>query len=139
MHNPLSECLPKNILPRIIYKGKKIGSYFTIKDKIDNKHLSGIVYGFNVPQMEVNVIHYVGETNVRNETRMYQHTFTDKESAIYQHSQQYNYTALPSNFSILAKGYPKWKDRKICEALFVRDHKPFLNRQKISYKLELFS
>ena len=66
----LRECLPQNVVPRLIYKGKKLGSFFTIKDKIDSKHISGIVYGFNVPHMEVNVIHYVGEINVRNETRM---------------------------------------------------------------------
>ena len=91
-----------------------MGSFFPIKDRVDNKHLSGIVYGFNVPGMEANRNHYIGETNVRHETRMYQHAFTDKESAIYKHSQNCNYTAPPSKFSILAKGYHIWKDRKIC-------------------------
>ena len=70
---------------------------------------------------------------------MYQHAHTDKNSAVYLHSHEHEYNAEPSNFSILAKGYPKWKDRKICEALFVKDHKPFLNRRKDSHKLELFT
>ena len=45
----------------------------------------------------------------------------------------------PSNFTILANGYHNWLDRRLCEALFVRDHKPFLNKQKNSHKLELFT
>ena len=36
------------------------------------------MYGFNIPYIEVNGNHYIGETNVRNETCMYQHAFTDK-------------------------------------------------------------
>ena len=101
--------------------------------------MSDIVYGFNVPILENNINHYIGETKVRNENRMYQHAYTDKISAVYQHSHENNYIAEPPNFGILAKGYPNCKDRKICEALFVKDHKPFLNKQKVSYKLELFS
>ena len=134
----LSENLPVNVIPRFIFKGKKLGSFFPIKDKISIKHLSGIIYGFNVPVLDDDKYHYIGENKVRHETRTYQHTYTDKNSAIYQHSHEQNYTADPSNFTILAKGYPIWIDRRICEALFVKDHKPFLNRQKQSHKLELF-
>ena len=77
--------------------------------------------------------------NGGNETRMYQYAYTDKQSAIYKHSREGNYAVDPSNFQILAKGYQNWKDRKICEALFVKDYKPFLNKQKDSHKLELFT
>ena len=135
----LSEYLPENIFPRFIQKGKKLGTYFQVKDKISIKHLSGIVYGFNVPIFENDVNHYIGETKVRHETWMYQHAYTDSKSAIFRHSHDNNYTADPSNFTILAKGYVNWKDRKICEALFVKDQKPILNKQKDSHKLELFT
>ena len=134
----LSENLSEMVIPRFIFKGKKLGSFFPIKDKIDSKHLSGIIYGFNVPVLDDDKYHYIGETKVRHETRMYQHTYSDKNSAVYQHSHEQNYIADTSNFTILAKGYPNWIDRRICEALFVKDHKPFLNRQKVSHKLELF-
>ena len=134
----LSENLPEMVIPRFIFKGKKLGSFFPIKDKINIKHLSGIIYGFNVPVLDDDKYHYIGETKVRHETRMYQHTYIDKTSAVYQHSHEQNYIADSSNFTILAKGYPNWIDRRICEALFVKDHKPFLNRQKVSHKLELF-
>ena len=82
---------------------------------------------------------YVGETSVRFETRCYQHAYTDKKSSIYKHSHEHNYLAAPSYFSVLANGYDKWLDRKLCEALFVKDYKPVLNAQKNSHKLHLFS
>ena len=135
----LSTSLPKNVVPRIIYKGKKLGSFFPIKDQVSVNHKSDIVYGYHVPGMETNTYHYVGETSVRHETRMHEHAHTDRSSAIYKHSHEHNYIASPSNFSIVANGYHKWLDRRLCEALFARDHKPFLNKQKNSHKLELFT
>ena len=135
----LCSSLPKNVIPRIIYKGKKLGSFFPVKDTVSDFHKSNIVYGYQVPNMETVSYHYIGECKVRHETRMYEHAKTDKNSAIYKHSQEHNYVASPSNFSILANGYHNWLDRRLCEALFVRDYKPFLNRQKNSHKLELFT
>ena len=111
----------------------------TIRDKIITKLLFGIVYGSNVPTLEDNVFHYVGETKVRHETRTYQHAYIDKNSAVYQHSHEQNFTVDLSNFTSLAKEYPIWINRRICEALFVKDHNPFLNRQKESHKLERFA
>ena len=83
--------------------------------------------------------HYIGETRVRHKTRNHEHSQTDRNSAIYRHSRENGYVPESSNFSILAKGYPNWQDRKICEALFINDHKPILNKQMDSYKLQLFS
>ena len=135
----LSSSLPKNVIPRIIYKGKKLGSFFPTKDKVSDIHKSDIVYGYQVPTMETDSYHYIGECKVRHETRMYEHAHTDKNSAIYKYSHEHNYIPSPSDFSILANGYHTWLDRRLCEALFVRDYKPFLNRQKNSHKLELFT
>ena len=116
----------------------KVYNYFTFGNGI--KHLSGIVYGFNGPTLEDNVFHYAGETKVRHETRTYQHAlYADKNSAVYRHSHEQNYTVDPSNFTILAKGYPIWINRRICEALFVKDHNPSLNRQEESHTLELYA
>ena len=135
----LTSILPKNVVPRMVYQGKKLASFFPIKDKVSSIHSSDLVYGYHVPGKETESYHYIGETSVRHETRVYQHGYTDKKSAIYKHSHEHDYVAAPSNFSILASGYHKWFDRKLCEALFVRDHKPFLNIQKNSHKLELFT
>ena len=114
------------------YVGTPLGWYQYVN------HMSGIVYGFSAPILDSNVLHYVGETKVRHETRIHQHAHTDTNSAVYQHAHEQGYVVDPTNFKILAKGYSNWKDRKICEALFVKDHKPFLNKQKDSHKLELF-
>ena len=135
----VAEVVPERVVPRFIFKGRKLGSFFSTKDKVNEKHLSKIVYGFNVHTMESNINHYIGETRVRHETRIYEHLLTDKNSAVYQHSREHGYTADPSNFKILATGYNEWKDRVICEALFVKDGKPLLNKQKQSHKLGLFN
>ena len=70
---------------------------------------------------------------------MYLHAYTDPNSSILKHSRDNSYIADPSNFTVLAKGYANWKDQKICEALFIKDPKPILNKHKDSHKLELFT
>ena len=136
--NVLSSFLPENVIPRFIFKGQKLGSFFPLKDKIDERHKSGVIYGYQIPNDNTNAYHYIGETSVRLETRIHEHTRTDKNSAIYKHAQENNYTASQSDFSVLAQGYNKWLDRKLCESLFIKDNKPILNAQKNSYNLELF-
>ena len=131
--------LPKNVIPRFIYKGKKLGTFFPVKDKVDDKHRSNLIYGYHIPGKETETYHYIGMTKVRHETRIYEHSVTDKTSAIYRHKEEHNYIPHPSNFSILAHGYYAWLDRRICEALFAKDYKPFLNKQKNTHKLELFA
>ena len=135
----LSSSLPKHVIPRYIYKGRKLGSFFPIKDKVTDIHKSDLVYGYRIPDTRTDSYDYIGESKVRHETRIYEHSYTDKNSSIYKHSQDNNYVASPSNFCILASGYDSWIDRRLCEALFVRDYKPTLNVQKNSHKLELFS
>ena len=44
-----------------------------------------------------------------------------------------------SNFKILEKGYAKNVDRKIAEALYIKEFKPKLNEQVKSFKLHLFN
>ena len=135
----LKSSLPDNVIPRFIYKGKKLGAFFPIKDKIDDKHRSNLIYGYHIPGRETETFHYIGMTKVRHETRVYEHINTDKNSAIYQHKEEHNYTPVPSNFRILDQGYNAWLDRRICESLYARDYKPFLNKQKNTHKLELFT
>ena len=118
---------------------KKIGSYFPIKDKLDDKHRSNLIYGYHIPGRETEKYHYIGMTKVRHETRISEHINTDKNSAIYQHKEEHNYTPDPSNFDIIATGYNAWLDRRICESLYARDYQPILNKQKNTHKLELFT
>ena len=126
-------------MPRFIYKGRKLGSFFPIKDKVDTKHKSGIVYGYQAPGADDNTYQYIGETSVRFESRIDEHSRTDKNSSIYKHSQQNNYVASSNNFCVLANGYNNRVDRKLCEALYIKNHKPILNTQQESQRLQLFN
>ena len=135
--NTLRESLPRNVQPRIIFKGKKLGSYFRIKDKVPVEHESNLVYAFK-PEAE-NVPDYVGETKVRMGTRVYEHINTDKASSVYKHKVNNNLEISEDDFEIIDRGFPKTLDRKLAEAIYVKELDPVLNRQKATYKLLLFN
>ena len=78
-------------------------------------------------------------TNVRYETRTHEHCHTDKTSAVYKHLQSHNKSGSDLDFSILETGFCKELDRRIAEALFTKERDPILNKQKKTYKLELFN
>ena len=133
----LRNILPSEVKPRIIFKGKKLGSFFSCKDKVKKEHLSNLVYGFKSEGS--NTINYVGETNVRFGARMHEHAVTDKNSAIYKNSNLGNREATENDFVILERNYSYKINRKIAEALFIKQHKPVLNEQVKSFKLQLFN
>ena len=114
-------------MPRFVYTGKKLGSLFPIKDKVDDKHRSNLIYGYHIPGRETETYHYIGMTKVRHETRIFEHINTDKNSAIYQHKEAHEYTPDPSNFDIIALGYNGWLDRRICNSLYSSDFHPIFN------------
>ena len=127
----LRNLLPINVKPRFIYKGKKTGSFFRVKDDIKLDHQSDLVYGYTHG--------YVGETGVRFGTRKYEHANTDKKSSIYKYSKANNILVQDSDFDVLSRGYNNIRDRKIAEALFIKKLKPKLNEQVYSHKLKLFN
>ena len=68
------------------------------------------------------------------------HAGTVKQSEILKHTQKTKHPrAKEEGFEILATNYPNRTKRKLAEAMFIRDLKPTLNRQKDSYKLHLFA
>ena len=134
----LRQALPKNVKPRVTYKGTKLGSFFSVKDKVDKRHQTNLVYGYK-PKGESELKNgYIGETNVRNETRNHEHA-VDKKSSIYKNAQTKNIEVSDEDFFILERGFPKYRDRKIAEALYIKDYNPVLNGQQYSYKLKLFN
>ena len=74
----LREVLPKNIISRFIYKRTKLGLFFSVKDKVDVTHLSGLIEAFT-PKNKSEV-DYVGETNVRWGRRTDEHARWDTNS-----------------------------------------------------------
>ena len=137
LKNTLSNMLPNIIKPRFIYKGTKIGSFFSVKDKIDKAHRSDLVYGYT--EKEESDLGYVGETNVRIERREQEHAKWDTSSAIYKKSVEKKISVTSDDFKVLESGFSKSIDRKIAEALYIKDFRPVLNGQKVSYKLKLFN
>ena len=135
----VNKLLPTNVKPKFTYKGKKLGSFFRIKDKINKDHLSNLVYGYSVEDSGPGKPDYVGETRVRFGARVHEHIATDRESSVFKYNEHNKTVGNKDNFVILEMGYNKTIDRKIAEALYVKEHKPFLNEQKDSYKLKLFN
>ena len=134
----ICKSLPKEVKPRCTFKGKKIGSFFTLKDPIKREHKTNLVYGFSNSDNPKQV-QYVGETNVRFETRCHEHSSTDKQSSIYKYVTDNNYAINQDDFKVLESGYNKVYDRKIAEAIYIKETKPPLNLQTRSYELKLFN
>ena len=103
------------------------------------EHETNLVYAFKPTNGTEKKTEYVGETKVRYGTRTDEHINTDKESSVYKHKVSNNLVISDSDFEILDKGFPKSLDRKLAEALYVKELDPILNRQKKSYTLILFN
>ena len=82
---------------------------------------------------------YVGETGVRYGQRTHEHCETDKKSAVFKFCSQNQVRATKEDFHILDSGYSNKLNRKLAEALYIKERKPVLNEQKTSYKLCLFN
>lgn len=137
--NYLRNMLPSEVKPRFIFKGTKLGSFFSVKDKVERIHQTQLVYGYT-PQGGTHLKEgYIGETNVRFGRRTDEHEKWDKASSIYKHSKKKNVKVAHEDFVILERGYPKNWDRKIAESLYIKDYDPVLNEQKLSYTLKLFN
>ena len=135
----INRTVPPGVKPRFTYKGKKLGSFFRVKDKVKEDHQSNLIYGYSTENNEPFKPDYIGETRVRYETRVHEHTVSDKQSSIFKYNKNLKAQGNKDNFVILETGYNKNFDRKIAEALYIKQYKPFLNEQLDSYKLKLFN
>ena len=133
--NKLSSVIPTNVKPRFAYKGKKLGSFFRVKDPVSLQHQTDCVYSFTPNDDPA----YVGETKVRFGTRTHEHCFTDKKSAVFKFKEANRMDITPEDFQIIDRGYSKTLDRKLAEALHIKDLNPPLNEQVKSYRLCLFN
>ena len=133
--NALSKALPADVKPRFAYKGRKIGSFFRVKDPVPEEHESNLVYAFRKNEETK----YVGETKVRYGTRQHEHGHTDKKSAIFKFKERNRLDISSEDFEILEKGYPNTVKRKLAEALYIKELCPPLNEQVKSAKLCLFN
>ena len=129
----------KRISVNSVYKAKRLGSHFNIKDEISFENQHNIIYHAECPNKKC-TSSYTGETRCRIGKRGAQHKGKDKQSHIFRHSQRTKHKKVGlKDFKILGKGYKSNLTRKISEALFIKKLKPDLNVQKESYKLLLFN
>ena len=139
LQNTLKANLPQKIECRIVQTGTKLSSRFNIKDKTDDKHLSNFIYRHKCRNKKCKD-DYIGETGRRKTVRTGEHGGKDAESWVFKHSSTKKHPrAKESDFEVLATNYPDRRKRKLAEAMFIRDLKPTLNKQKESYKLALFA
>ena len=130
--------LPEKVRPQMVYKGTKLSTFFSTKDKIDKLHCSNVIYYYKGSGNEEKD-DYIGETKCRLGSRIKQHQRLDKESAIFQ-----NFIVKDLNppehtdFEILSKNYNHRTKRRIAEAIHIKETKPKLNVQRDSYQLKLF-
>ena len=135
----VNKVLPMNVKPRFTYKGKKLGSFFRVKDKVKECNQHNLIYGYSIENSEPFKPDYIGETRVRYESRVHEHINTDKESSIFKYYRSNNTQGNKENFVIFETGYNKNFDRKIAESLYIKQYNPFLNGQPDSLKLKLFN
>ena len=100
------------------------------------KYQTDCVYEF----LQENKTDYVGETKVRFGSRSNEHLFTDKKSAVYKfRNENPQLNISKEDFRILETGFTRKVDRKLAEALYIKDINPGLNEQVKSWKLSLFN
>ena len=137
MNNTLKRSLPETNF-RIVHTGTKLSKYFSLKDKTNKQHMSNFIYKHGCKNKKCKD-DYVGETGRRRTKRTGEHAGKDKNSHIFLHSKSTKHPrAKDENFEILAVNYADRRKRKLAEAMFIRDLKPTLNKQKDSYRLALF-
>ena len=139
----LNKTLKRNVPDteyRIVHTGTKLSRHFSLKDSIDKKHQSNFVYRHECQNKKCDLGDYVGETARRREKRCGEdHSGKDKNSHIFLHSKTTKHPrAKEKDFEVLASNYPNRRKRRLCEAMYIRDLKPKLNKKKDSYKLQLF-
>ena len=129
--------MPEEVRPRIIYKGTRLSTFFSVKDKVPKEHCSNLIYYF---KRKTDENAYTGETKVRLGKRMKEHQRGDKNSAIVLDFQEKNLPPpSPSEFTILGRNYNNRIKKRIAESLIIKEKKSNLNVQVDAYKLKLFN
>ena len=122
-----------------VYRAKRLGGSFNIKDKIKFEHQHNVVYHSECPNKKCKSS-YTGQTKCRIGKRIPQHEGKDRNSHLFRHAEKTKHKRVDSHlFKIIGKGYRSDFARKISESLFIKKLKPDLNVQKDSYKQLLFN
>ena len=140
INNSVKKILPQNHVTQNVYKSKKLGSYFNIKDSTKLEHQHDYTYFTQCPRVNCNET-YLGQAARRLQERVLEHAGKDRKSNIVKHSMDTGHPPVcMKDFQILTKGFNHCKfKRKICDPLLIKKHQPTLNAQKHLVTLELFN
>ena len=123
---------------KVVYTRTKVGSNFQTKDKTKFDHKHHLVYYVKCPECQED---YIGERGRRLHERICNHSGKDSKSHMLKHFLENNHKHVPfEDFCILQNGYTNSKfQRKILEALFIKELYPLLNTQETSAPLLLYN
>ena len=141
MKRNLKKILPNNVKPQITYTGRKLGSLFQTKDQTIFEHKHDVIYHGKCPA-ENCVDDYIGKTARGVNERIVDPTGRgDTNSHLLKHSIESGHKPLEAvDYKITGTGYRNdTMQRKLSEALFIKELKPTLNKQEKSLPLKLFN
>ena len=135
----LNSKLPAELETQIVFTGKRLSTFFQIKDKIMPGNQHNVIYKVSCPEPECNET-YVGECERRITERIKDHSGRDHDSHVVAHTVSKNHKGISMNdFKIIGKRYNTNYKRKIGEALYIKEIRPSLNKMNQSVPLKLFS
>ena len=139
LNNSLSNVLPDRHVTKIVYTGKKLGSFFSTKDQKKKQHQHDLIYYTECPESTCSES-CIGEVARRLQKRVDEHAGKDSNSHMLEHTHQSGHTAvLINNFRIVKRGFKNQKmKRKISEALLIKMYRPSLKKQENFVPLLLF-
>ena len=134
----LQRSLPNNIETKVVHTGTRLASNFQIKDKTEFDYKHDLVHYIKYPECRED---YIGEIGRRLHERICDHSGKDSKSHMLKHSLENNHKQVSfEDFRILRNGYTNNKiNRKISEALFIKELRPLLNTQETSAPLLLYN
>ena len=133
MNNNIQRIRPNNVKTRIIYAGRKRGTKFQIKDLTNNQHEHDLIYYSKCQEPNCDK-DYLGETGRKIIERAADHCGKDKQFHLLKHALISNHPVIDlKDLKIIDKDYHGNKyNRKISEALYIKQYRPLLNSQEYS-------
>ena len=140
LRKSLQSITPGGIASKVVFKGTRLSSKFSTKDRTEKQHCHNLVYQVTCPTVTCRAS-YIGETGRRLGTRAAEHAGKDTKSNVVQHTLESGHRPVSlTDFRVLARNdSSRVFSRKVLESLYINRFKPSLNVQQASIPLKLFS
>ena len=140
INKAVKKILPQNHVTQNVYKSKKLGSYFNIKDPTKLEHQYDLTYFTQCPGVNCNETYLGKQPEDYKKVPLNMLEKTENPTWLNIVWTQIRPPVCMQDFQILTKRFNQCKfKRKICEALLVIKHQPTLNAQEHSVTHELFN